>query len=123
MSDKKFVTLIGRAGGDPQLRETRAGDVLGFSVAVPTGYTDADPARWFQVSVWNEGLKKWAKEEIYKGAVIGVEGYATVYEKDGKSYPQVTASNLYLTEKGPRTKDDRSRPRQSAPIEDKELDF
>lgn len=102
--NKRFITLLGRVGNDPVIRETRVGNVLGFSLFVRTGYSDEFKDRLFSISVWNEGLQEWAKSEVYKGSTVAIEGYMEVQEREGKTYYQVSAVDLYLTEKGKRSK-------------------
>lgn len=102
--EKKFITLVGRVGNDPTTRETRVGDVMSFSLFVRTGYSDEHRDRMFSISIWNEGLQEWAKSEVYKGATVALEGFMEIQERDGKTYYQVSVVDLYLTEKGKRTK-------------------
>lgn len=99
MSEKIFKTLVGYVGGDPVTKETRAGNVTELSIGVPTGNKPGDQSVWVQVSVWNEGLQESVKSEVYKGTMLGVLGQFSSYEKDGRTYRQIQATDIILGEK------------------------
>ena len=91
-------SLAGRVGKDPVQRDTRKGTVVGFSIAVPTGYDDADAPIWFDVSVFNEGLQASVLAEIQKGQQVAIEGFYSTREYNGKTYHQLTANRVGLIE-------------------------
>lgn len=107
-------SLAGRVGKDPVRRDTRKGTVVGFSVAVPTGYDDADAPMWFDVSVFNEGLQASVLAEIQKGQQVAIEGFYSTREYEGKLYHQIMANRVGLIEYLARSK----RQAPSAPAAD-----
>lgn len=107
------VAIAGRVGKDPTRRDTRSGTVVGFSVAVTTGYDDSDLADWYDISVFNEGLQESVLAEISKGSSVAIEGFFSTREYQGKTYKQITGNRVGLVEYLARSK---SAPRQ-APVQ------
>lgn len=96
------ISIIGRLGRDPELRQTRGQDpvpVTNFSVAV--NYRDAngnEKTKWFEVSAWR-GLAGPCAEYLAKGDLVYVEGTVTasVYTaQDGSIQPslQINAKTI-----------------------------
>ena len=79
------VTLIGRLGGDPVLRNTSAGTaVASFSVACDESYTDKAGKRvskveWVNVVTWGRSAENAAKY-LGKGRLVSVAGKLTTSE-------------------------------------------
>lgn len=67
------ITLVGRAGKDPEMRYFESGRVkTTFSLAVnrPTKEKETD---WFDIELWGRQAEI-AGEYVRKGSLIGVEG-------------------------------------------------
>ncbi len=67
------VTVVGRAGRDPEMRYFESGRVkTTFSVAVnrPTKEKETD---WFDIELWGRQAEV-AGEYVRKGSLIGIEG-------------------------------------------------
>ena len=98
MEPRKYVSIVGNVGRDPETRQTKAGDVLSFSVAVSEGLAKYDPdtkkmevpTRWYRVSVWDEELQKAARTFV-RGDKIAVKGTLTAREWQGKTTEEVYA--------------------------------
>lgn len=67
------VTIVGRAGRDPEMRYFESGRVkTTFSLAVnrPTKERETD---WFDVELWGRQAEI-ASEYVRKGSLVGIEG-------------------------------------------------
>ena len=73
------LILIGRLGGDPQMRYTANGTpVTSFNVATDRRWTDANGQQqqktvWFRVSAWKH-LAETCNQFLAKGRLVFVEG-------------------------------------------------
>ena len=85
------VTLIGRLGGDPELRRLDSGvAVARFSVATNEFYKDKEgnfqeTTEWHNVVIWREQAER-AEKQLKKGGLVYVEGkisYRKYNDKDG----------------------------------------
>jgi single-strand DNA-binding protein len=85
------VTLIGNAGGDPDIRTLENGTQVGrFSLATNESYKDKEgnwqnQTEWHNVIVWRD-LAERAATSIRKGSTVYVEGkitYRKYTDKDG----------------------------------------
>lgn len=101
MEPRKYVSIVGNVGRDPEHKSTRAGDVISFSVAVSEGLAKLDPGtqklevptRWYRVSVWDEALQSEARKFV-RGDRIAVKGTLKVSEWQGKTTEEVSAVAL-----------------------------
>ena len=96
------LTIVGRLGGDPELRYTPAGDaVANFSVAVNARWTgkDGDPEErvtWYRIACWGR-LAEVTNQYLSKGRMVMVTARRIAAEayvgKDGqpKAALKVTA--------------------------------
>lgn len=84
------VVLIGRLGGDPELRFTKTSlPVCKFSLATEHRFKSGD--EWKSVTDWHKvtifGKKaEWAERDLRKGdqvTVVGRISYSTVEDRDG----------------------------------------
>ncbi len=90
------VLIIGRVGGDPEMRYTPNGDpVTSFSVATNRRYTvqgeQREETQWFRVSAWNR-LAENCNQYVVKGMRVYVEGRLNVREyvaQDGQTRTSV----------------------------------
>ncbi len=90
----QIITIAGNVGKDPVLRRTQGGDpILGFSVAVSNG-RDTKPT-WYDVSVFGKQAMS-LDPLIGKGTSLTVNGRFSTREHDGKTYLQVSASEVKL---------------------------
>ena len=101
------LTLIGRIGGDPEIRNLEGGTAIArFSVATSESYKDKagqwqETTEWHNIVVWRELAERCAG--LRKGALICVIGKVTYrkYEKDGqqRTITEVVASTVRRLEK------------------------
>ena len=105
------VTLIGRLGGDPEMRYTAAGTpVTNFNVATtskiskektpecPNGWKESyngnawELTTWFRVSCWR-GLAEMCNQYLAKGRQVYVEGELNGEANNGSQNPRVWTGN------------------------------
>ena len=68
------VSLIGRLGKDPEVRNTSSGKtVANFTLAVDYGFGDRKTTSWIPVHVW-EKTAELAGKFLAKGSQVAVEG-------------------------------------------------
>lgn len=66
--------IVGRAGGDPQMRHTPDGTpVTSLSVAVNTGYGDKQRTVWYRVTCWRKTAEA-VGQYVRKGELLLCEG-------------------------------------------------
>lgn len=89
-------SAVGRVGRDAQVRHTAGGDaVVGFSLAVDSGYGPKKQTLWFDVSLWGHRAEKIAPY-IRKGDRIAVQGEIGTREHEGKTYLTLRAADVTL---------------------------
>jgi len=100
MPNHAHVTLIGHLGKDPEIRQAGQHQVVGFSIAVTTGFGEKKTTTWWNCQFWGERAVKVA-QYLAKGKPVLVEGepserqYETTAGTKGKSL-DVRVSNLVL---------------------------
>lgn len=111
------VTLIGRLGGDPEMRHLEGGvAVARFSLATNEAYKDKDgnwqdTTEWHNVVAWRE-LAERAEKQLKKGMMCYVEGkisYRKYTDSNGqeRNVTDIVASVFRLLEKREGTADSR----------------
>ncbi len=100
MSGVNKVFLIGRLGGDPELKSTQNGkNVATFSLATSEKYNGAEKTEWHKIIAW-EKLSEVAKNYLTKGRMVHVEGKIQTreYESQGvkRSVTEIIATNITL---------------------------
>jgi single-strand DNA-binding protein len=118
------VQLIGRLGGDPELRYTTAGlPVATFSLATNRQWPGKDGSlqeetEWHTVVAWDK-LAQICSEHLTKGRLIFIEGriHTRSWENNGqKQYKtEIVASDMLILEPRQSTDEIESRPGQSQP--------
>jgi len=95
------VTLVGRAGQDPEIRYFESGKVkTSFSIAVSRWSKNGELTDWFNVELWDKQAEV-AGQYVKKGSLVAIEGRLAVDKwsaQDGSSRERtlVRASNLRL---------------------------
>jgi single-strand DNA-binding protein len=80
MSSVNKVTLLGRLGRDPEIRNFQnGGKVVNFSVATSERWKDSDGnqkerTEWHNVAIFNDKLGEIAEKYLRKGAQVYLEG-------------------------------------------------
>lgn len=102
MSGVNRVILLGRLGSDPELKETKGGNVAKFSLATSREWTDESGKRqsnvqWHKIVVWGK-LADLCGKYLVKGQQAYVEGELETrsWEKDGETKwtTEVIAKNI-----------------------------
>lgn len=89
-------TIVGRAGGDPEISETPTGKMLArFSVAVNGWDPDAreETTTWYKISAFEKEAQI-AKDNVKKGTMVYVTGAFSVYEGTSGDQPQIKAREI-----------------------------
>lgn len=69
-----IVTLVGRAGRDPELKFFESGKVLcTFTLAVNRISKNTDQPDWFDIEIWGKDAEI-AGNYVRKGSLIGIKG-------------------------------------------------
>lgn len=79
------VNLIGRLGGDPEVRSTNSGKkVASFSLATDDGWGANKHTNWHKIICWGDQCGP-IETYLKKGSLVGVRGRIDYrdYEKDG----------------------------------------
>jgi single-strand DNA-binding protein len=103
------ITLIGRLGGNPDLRNTPSGrQVATFRMATNESYTDSATrekkslVEWHDVECWG-ALAKTVADYLAKGRLVYVEGSLRTdrWEKDGQKHSRtkVVASRVQFLDR------------------------
>ena len=86
------ITLIGRAGKDPEVKQFDNGAKTSLSVATSRRYTDKqgnkqEQTEWHNVVAWGKTGEVIAKY-VHKGDQVALEGMVTYrqYDKDGTTH-------------------------------------
>ncbi len=70
------VTLVGRVGGEPELRYIDSGNGIAkckMTLAVRRPTRNSDTPDWFNLELWGRTAEV-AKDHVHKGTLIGVKG-------------------------------------------------
>ncbi|MBD1851388.1 single-stranded DNA-binding protein [Leptolyngbya sp. FACHB-711] len=68
------VTLVGRAGRDPEVKYFESGSVVcRFTLAVKRLSRNSDEPDWFEIEIWGKPAET-AANYVRKGSLIGVSG-------------------------------------------------
>ncbi|BAW95299.1 single-stranded DNA-binding protein [[Synechococcus] sp. NIES-970] len=69
-----LVNLVGRAGGDPEVRYFESGSVLcNLTLAVNRPTSRSDQPDWFNLEIWGKTAEV-AANYVKKGSLIGIQG-------------------------------------------------
>lgn len=109
------VSLIGRVGNDPELKQTKNGhDYVSISIATTEGIKNKETGGWTNNTSWHrikmyEPYASVAIRNIMKGATIYLEGTLKYneYEKDGikKKDTEIVCNKVVLMDNKPKAKE------------------
>lgn len=87
------VFLIGRLGGDPEMKSTKDGTAVArFNIAVDNRYDKDKPAQWFTVICFRQ-TAEFVSRYLSKGRKVAVEGSLQT-----RSYDAQDGSKRFVTE-------------------------
>jgi single-strand DNA-binding protein len=95
------VNLVGRAGGDPEIKYFESGSVLcSLTLAVDRGTSKTDQPDWFTLKIWGKTAEI-AKNYVRKGSLIGIQGALQIEQwtdRDGndRTRPVIKVDRLHL---------------------------
>lgn len=113
------ITLVGRAGRDPEVRYFESGTVVANLTLAVRGLKRDDQAEWFNLEIWGKTAQVVA-DYVRKGSLIGVVGRIRTERWTDKatgqerSKPVVMVSSLELLG----SKSEAAQQPQSASIEE-----
>lgn len=95
------ITVAGRLGRDSELRTAGSDKVLGFTVAVDTGFGDKKTTVWVECSLWGKRGETLA-QYLTKGACVTVsgDGGMRAWESNGKFGTSLTCRVNAITLQG-----------------------
>jgi single-strand DNA-binding protein len=99
MSSVNKVTLLGRLGKDPEVRNFQnGGKVVNFSLATSERWKDSDGnqkerTEWHNVAIFNEHLAGIAEKYLRKGAQVYLEG-----QLQTRKWQDQSGNDRYTTE-------------------------
>ncbi|MFM7529811.1 MAG: single-stranded DNA-binding protein [Nodosilinea sp.] len=74
MTAVNLVTLVGRVGGEPEVKYFESGSVLcNLTLAVRRRSSREDKPDWFNLELWGKAAEV-AANYVHKGSLIGVTG-------------------------------------------------
>ena len=85
------AVVMGHAGKDGTLKETKAGPLLGFTVATSEGKGEKKHTIWHEITLFGKSVE-WT--QVSKGDLVYVEGRITKREYEGKVYPGIMADKV-----------------------------
>jgi len=106
------ITLVGRAGRDPEVRYFESGSVVANLTLAVNRRSSGDEPDWFNLEIWGKQAQV-AADYVRKGSLIGITGtlsfdrWADRATGEERSKPVVVADRLELL--GSR-RDDNSQP-------------
>ena len=90
------VTILGKLGGDVELKDVNGTALAKFSVAQNVGYGDKKSTNWFSVSIWGGQAKSNFVDYLKKGQMVQVVGELSTREYNGKTYMEVRSYSCNL---------------------------
>lgn len=90
------VTILGKLGGDVELKDVNGTALAKFSVAQNVGFGDKKSVNWFSVSIWGAQAKSSFVDYLKKGQMVQVVGELSTREYNGKTYMEVRSYSCNL---------------------------
>jgi len=90
------VTILGKLGGDVELKDVNGTALAKFSVAQNVGFGDKKSVNWFTVSIWGGQAKSNFVDYLKKGQMVQVVGELSTREYNGKTYMEVRSYSCNL---------------------------
>ena len=90
------VTILGKLGGDVELKDVNGTALAKFSVAQNVGFGDKKSTNWFSVSIWGGQAKSNFVDYLKKGQMVQVVGELSTREYNGKTYMEVRSYSCNL---------------------------
>ena len=90
------VTILGKLGGDVELKDVNGTALAKFSVAQNVGFGDKKSTNWFNVSIWGGQAKSNFVDYLKKGQMVQVVGELSTREYNGKTYMEVRSYSCNL---------------------------
>lgn len=111
------VTILGKLGGDVELKDVNGTALAKFSVAQNVGFGDKKSTNWFSVSIWGGQAKSNFVDYLKKGQMVQVVGELSTREYNGKTYMEVRSYSCNLAgspQGGPQQAPQQTQPKPQA---------
>lgn len=108
------VVILGKLGGDAELKDVNGTALAKFSVAQNVGYGDKKSVNWFSVSIWGAQAKSNFVDYLKKGQMVQVVGELSTREYNGKTYMEVRSYSCNLA--GSPSNNQQSQPQAQQPV-------
>lgn len=109
------VIILGKLGGDVELKDVNGTALAKFSVAQNVGYGDKKSVNWFSVSIWGGQAKSNFVDYLKKGQMVQVVGELSTREYNGKTYLEVRSFSCNLAGSAPQNNQQQSQPKPQQP--------
>lgn len=88
------VNLVGRLGGDPELKQSQSGkSFVKFSIATNDGYGDNKKVNWHSCTAFGKGAEI-INQYISKGSEIAVSGSIDYHKHEDKHYTNILVNDF-----------------------------
>lgn len=105
------VIILGKLGGDVEVKDVNGTALAKFSVAQNVGYGDKKSVNWFNVSIWGGQAKSNFVDYLKKGQMVQVVGELSTREYNGKTYLEVRSYSCNLAGGSPQNNQQQSQPK------------
>lgn len=111
-------TYTGRLTRDPIEKETPAGPVVNFGIAENEGYGEDATVKFYDVAIWNSGLRAKALT-LGRGHTVSITGRCTEKPSNdpAKPFRNLTADQVGIVTWFTRSADERGQQPQQAPVQ------
>lgn len=89
------ATIAGNIGKDAEIRDTKGGAVVSFSVASESRQRGEKVTTWVRVSIWGKRGEA-LHPHLTKGSKVTATGSLSTREHDGKTYLEINCSDIEL---------------------------
>lgn len=87
--------IAGNIGKDAEIRDTKGGSVVSFSVASESRVKGEKVTTWVRVSIWGKRAEA-LHQHLTKGSKVTATGALSTREHDGKTYLELNCSDIEL---------------------------
>jgi len=116
------IIITGGLGRDAELKDTKSGEILTFSVGVNQGYGERKTTNWYRCSVWGKRATT-LSAFLLKGTKVAVSGELEIGEYEGKAQFNINVSNVDIMSKGEQAAKPAPRATKYDDLEDDSIPF
>lgn len=109
------LTVSGNIGKDAVKRDAGGTTVVGFSVAMKSGYGDKAQTIWLDCSLWGKQAESGLVQYLKKGQFVVLSGELGTREHEGKTYLTLRVASVTLGGKSEQSAAPAPQQRSTAP--------